>query len=107
MTCDTLILKEFIKITCSPEKPEWWHDFMIEYADLKGDNKTKSFLILQRNIAKIEFDLSLIELAVNQIANNYDERLGELLRTEFGYDFEYKEGESLPGELVEIGRAHV
>lgn len=99
MDCDTLTLKEFIKFTCSPEKPEWWVDFMNEYADLKGDNRTKSFLMLQRSIAEIELDLSLIQAIVNQLNTNYDERLGEILRKDFGYDFEYKEGETLANEL--------
>lgn len=99
MTCSELLLKDFIPLVCGADKPDWWEEFMSEYAELKGDTRSKSLLILHRDIATIEQDLILIEQIVNQLANYYDERLGEMLRDKFDYDFEYKNDETLPNEL--------
>jgi hypothetical protein len=99
MTCGQLMLRDFITYVCNDNKPDWWESLMSEYAELKGDTRSKSLLLLHRDIATIEQDIVLIERIVNQMANFYDERLGEMLRNDFDYDFEYRNDETLPNEL--------
>lgn len=101
MTCSELLLRDFIPLVCGNNpKPDWWESFMSEYAELKGDTRSKSLLLLQKEINVIEEDLFLIEKIVNQINIYWDERLCDILRGDpFYYDFEYANDDNLQNEL--------
>lgn len=83
---------------CTEQLTSAWEKLFNEYISLSGDTSVKKLLSLLKEIAILSNRLMLIEILVNQIANDHHPDLADQLK-KMGFRFNYENGENLQREL--------